>query len=85
MRTGGPGHPFLDGQGWGYGGSVDIREREPWNVLGRYGWVGSTGTAGYVIPSSDTVVVWMSQVELRGPDDFASMSHVLGYAAGRDD
>lgn len=81
---GGPDHLFLDGQAWGFGGSVDIREREPWNVLGRYGWVGATGTAGYVIPSTDTVVVWMSQVELRGPEDFTSLSQVLAYAAGRE-
>ena len=78
---GGPDHPFLDGQAWGFGGSVDIRQLEAWNVPGRYGWVGATGTAGYVIPSTDTVVVWMSQVQLRSPDDFAAMSRVLEYAA----
>jgi len=78
---GGPDHPFLAGQGWGYGGSVDIRQTDPWNVLGRYGWVGGTGTAGYVIPSTGTVVVWMSQVELRSPEDFTAMSTVLTYAA----
>jgi CubicO group peptidase (beta-lactamase class C family) len=78
---GGPQHLFLDGQGWGFGGSVDIRLNERWNVLGRYGWVGGTGTAGYVIPSSDTVVVWMSQVELMGPEDFVAISEVLAYAA----
>ena len=78
---GGPQHAFLDGQGWGFGGSVDIRLKDRWNVLGRYGWVGGTGTAGYVIPSSDTVVVWMSQVELAGPEDFVAMGEVLAYAA----
>ncbi len=78
---GGPEHPFLDGQAWGFGGAVDIRLTEPWNVLGRYGWVGATGTAGYVIPSTGTVVVWMSQVELRTPADFTAMSKVLTYAA----
>jgi CubicO group peptidase (beta-lactamase class C family) len=78
---GGPEHPFLDGQAWGFGGSVDIRPTEPWNVLGRYGWVGATGTAGYVIPSTGTVVLWMSQVELRTPADFTAMSQVLTYAA----
>jgi CubicO group peptidase (beta-lactamase class C family) len=78
---GGPQHQFLDGQGWGFGGAVDIRLKDRWNVLGRYGWVGGTGTAGYVLPSTGTVVVWMSQVELEGPEDFAAMSEVLAYAA----
>lgn len=81
---GGPQHGFLDGQGWGFGGSVDIRPKDRWNVLGRYGWVGGTGTAGYVIPSSDTVVVWMSQVDLTGPTDFLAVSEVLAYAARPD-
>jgi CubicO group peptidase (beta-lactamase class C family) len=78
---GGPEHLFLNGQAWGYGGSVDIREVDPSNVLGRYGWVGGTGTAGYVIPSTDTAVVWMGQVELRSPEEFAAISRVLAYAA----
>jgi CubicO group peptidase (beta-lactamase class C family) len=81
---GGPDHMFLDGQGWGFGGSVDIRAKQRWNVLGRYGWVGGTGTAGYVVPSSGTVVVWMSQVELNGPEDFVAMGEVLAYAAQPD-
>jgi hypothetical protein len=34
---------FLEGQGWGFGGSVDIERIDPWNVPGRYGWVGGTG------------------------------------------
>jgi hypothetical protein len=36
---------FLEGQGWGFGGSVDIAAIDPWDVPGRYGWVGGTGTA----------------------------------------
>ena len=76
-----PDNPFLDGQGWGFGGGVDVRRKDPWNVPGRYGWVGGTGTAGYVIPSTDTVVVWLSQVELTGPDDATAMGEVLTYAA----
>ena len=78
---GGPDHPLLDGQAWGFGGSVDVRQTHPWHVPGRYGWVGGTGTAGYVVPATGTVVVWMSQVELRSPGDFAAMSKVLEYAA----
>ncbi|HEX6256184.1 MAG TPA: serine hydrolase domain-containing protein [Euzebyales bacterium] len=78
-----PGNPFLEGHGWGFGGSVDLAAVDPWNVVGRYGWVGGTGTAAYIIPSSGTVVVWMSQVELAGPRDFAAMAAVLTWAAQR--
>ena len=77
----GPENYFLDDQGWGFGGGVDVRLKEPWNVVGRYGWVGGTGTAGYVIPSTDTVVVWLCQVELAGPEDAEAMAEVLTYAA----
>ncbi len=44
---------FLDGQGWGFGGGVDTSLIDPWNVIGRYGWVGGTGTSAYVHPSTD--------------------------------
>jgi CubicO group peptidase (beta-lactamase class C family) len=76
-----PGNHFLDGQGWGFGGGVDVQLKDPWNVIGRYGWVGGTGTAGYVIPSTDTVVVWLAQVEFRGPEDGDAVAAVLTYAA----
>ena len=76
-----PDNPFLDGQGWGFGGGVDVQVKDSWNVPGRYGWVGGTGTAGYVIPSSGTVVVWLSQVELYGSEGMAAMAEVLTYAA----
>ncbi len=76
-----PDNPFLDGHGWGFGGSVDLAATEPWNVPGRYGWVGGTGTAAYVFPSSERLVVWMSQVELSGPDDSAAMGFILTWAA----
>ncbi len=59
---------FLDGQGWGFGGSVDTEVLEPWNVPGRYGWVGGTGTAAHVDPQHGSVSVILTQVELGGPD-----------------
>ncbi|MGL5810635.1 MAG: serine hydrolase domain-containing protein [Nocardioides sp.] len=59
---------FLDGQGWGFGGAVDTELLNPWNVPGRYGWVGGTGTAAYVDPQHGTVSVILTQVELGGPD-----------------
>lgn len=45
---------FLDGQGWGFGGTVDTDMLNAWNVPGRYGWVGGTGTATYVDPQHGT-------------------------------
>jgi len=58
---------FLEGQGWGFGGSVDVEAIDPWNVTGRYGWVGGTGTSAYVVPSDGSVAVLLTQVELAGP------------------
>ena len=58
---------FLDGQSWGFGGSVDIAVRNPWNVIGRYGWVGGTGTSAYIVPSDGSVAIVLTQTELAGP------------------
>jgi CubicO group peptidase (beta-lactamase class C family) len=58
---------FLDGQSWGYGGGVDIAVVNPWNVIGRYGWVGGTGTSAYVVPSDDSIAILLTQRELGGP------------------
>ncbi len=76
-----PGNVFLDGQAWGFGGSVDVTTAQAWNVPGRYGWIGGTGTAGYVVPSTGVVAVWLSQVELQGPDDFSALGDFLTLAA----
>lgn len=75
-----PDNPFLQGQAWGYGGSVDTHVDESFHVLGRYGWVGGTGTAGYVVPSRGLVLVWLAQVELGGPEDTAAMDGFLRRA-----
>jgi CubicO group peptidase (beta-lactamase class C family) len=75
---------FLDGQGWGFGGSVDVNENDPWTLPGRYGWVGGTGTAGHVNPGAGTVTVLLTQVELAGPSapplmrDFWTTARSLG-------
>ena len=78
---------FLDGQSWGFGGGVDIERRHPWNVPGRYGWVGGTGTSAYVVPSDDSVAVLLTQVELGGPTGstviegfWAAAAEHLGHA-----
>ena len=57
---------FLDGQSWGYGGGVDIERREPWHVIGRYGWVGGTGTCAYVVPSDGSISILLTQTEVGG-------------------
>ncbi|WP_413318260.1 serine hydrolase domain-containing protein [Agrococcus sp. 1P02AA] len=67
--TSSPHHPFLEGQSWSLGGSVDVVERQPWEVLGRYGWIGGTGTALYVYPRAQAVLVWLTQHGLGAPDD----------------
>jgi len=72
---------FLEGQGWGYGGSVDVAPSEPWEVPGRYGWVGGTGTAAHVVPSTDTVTVLLTQRELAGPTPPATMREFWRHTA----
>lgn len=74
---------FLEGQGWGFGGSVDVEAVDPWNVPGRYGWVGGTGTAAHIVPSTGAVTVLLSQVEMTSPSPPALMRDFWEYAAGR--
>ncbi|UFS98699.1 serine hydrolase domain-containing protein [Nocardia huaxiensis] len=58
---------FLDGQGWGCGGSVDIAVRGPWNAPGRYGWVGGTGTSAYHVPATGAIDIVLTQVAVDSP------------------
>ncbi|MFJ4627042.1 serine hydrolase domain-containing protein [Streptomyces sp. NPDC088847] len=73
---------FLEGQGWGYGGQVDVDPIDPWNVPGRYGWVGGTGTAAHVIPPTGTVTVLLTQVAMTSPTPPALMREFWASAAG---
>lgn len=34
---------------------------------GRYGWIGGTGTAAHITPSTGTVSIVLSQLEMTGP------------------
>jgi CubicO group peptidase (beta-lactamase class C family) len=72
---------FLEGQGWGFGGSVDVEAIDPWNVPGRYGWVGGTGTAAHVTASTRAVTILLSQLEMAGPTSPALMRDFWRYAA----
>lgn len=72
---------FLQGQGWGYGGSVDTDSAQPWNTPGRYGWVGGTGTAAHIVPATNTVTVLLTACALPGPAFPAWMRDFWTYAA----
>lgn len=73
---------FTEGQGWGFGGAVDVEIAAPWNVLGRYGWVGGTGTTAHIVPSTGTVAVLLTQMEMSGPAAPQVMRDFWTYAAG---
>ena len=72
---------FLEGQGWGFGGSVDIAAIDPWNVPGRYGWVGGTGTSAHIVPSTGTVAILFTQVAADSPIPPGWMRDFWRYAA----
>jgi CubicO group peptidase (beta-lactamase class C family) len=72
---------FLEGQGWGFGGSVDVEAIDPWNVPGRYGWVGGTGTAAHITSSTGAVTILLSQLEMAGPTAPALMRDFWRHAA----
>ncbi|MFI0235569.1 serine hydrolase domain-containing protein [Streptomyces sp. NPDC016845] len=73
---------FTLGSGWGYGGSVDVERRDPWNVPGRYGWVGGTGTAAHLTPSTGAVTILLTQLSLGGPSPLPPiMRDFWAYAA----
>jgi CubicO group peptidase (beta-lactamase class C family) len=76
------GQLFLEGQGWGFGGSVDIAALDPWNRPGRYGWVGGTGTSAHIVPSAGTVAILLTQVAADSPTAPRWMRDFWTYAAG---
>ena len=76
------GRLFLEGQGWGFGGSVDVAAVDPWNVPGRYGWVGGTGTSAHVASSSGTIGILLTQLQMTGPTPTQFMREFWRYAFG---
>ncbi|MFJ1780463.1 serine hydrolase domain-containing protein [Streptomyces anulatus] len=73
---------FTEVQGWGFGGAVDVEIAAPWNILGRYGWVGGTGTTAHIVPSTGAVAVLLTQMEMSGPAAPQVMRDFWTYAAG---
>jgi CubicO group peptidase (beta-lactamase class C family) len=72
---------FLEGQGWGFGGSVDVERIDPWNVPGRYGWVGGTGTTAHVVPATGTAAILLTQFQMPGPTPTPLMRDFWRYAS----
>jgi CubicO group peptidase (beta-lactamase class C family) len=72
---------FLEGQGWGFGGSVDLEPIESWNVPGRYGWVGGTGTTAHLVPSAGSVAILLTQVAATSPIPPAIMRDFWAFTA----
>lgn len=72
---------FLEGQGWGFGGSVDVAEIDSWNTPGRYGWVGGTGTCAHIVPAAGLITILLTQQELSGPAAPDAMREFWAYAA----
>ncbi len=75
------GELFLEGQGWGFGASVDLDAIDPWNVPGRYGWVGGTGTTAHITPSTGSVAILLTQVAATDPVAPRIMRDFWRYAA----
>jgi CubicO group peptidase (beta-lactamase class C family) len=75
------GQLFLEGQGWGFGAAVDIAPIDPWNVPGRYGWVGGTGTSAHIVPAAGTVSILLAQVAADSPIPPQWMRDFWQYAA----
>jgi CubicO group peptidase (beta-lactamase class C family) len=65
---------FLEGAGWGFGGAVAGD--------GRYGWVGGTGTTAHIAPSTGTIGVLLTQVQMTGPTPTPLMREFWQYAFG---
>ncbi|MFJ8952954.1 serine hydrolase domain-containing protein [Streptomyces sp. NPDC102381] len=72
---------FTEGEGWGFGGSVDVTRTHPYNVPGRYGWVGGSGTAAHLTPTTGVLSVLMTQLAMSGPTPPQIMRDFWTYAA----
>lgn len=72
---------FLEGQGWGFGGSVDVQPIDSWNMPGRYGWIGGTGTAAHITAVTGVITILLSQLEMTSLSVSAVVRDFWRYAA----
>jgi CubicO group peptidase (beta-lactamase class C family) len=56
-----------DHSSWGLGVGVDTARVEPWNVPGRFGWVGGLGTSAYSDPTNDFIGAVFTQRLMDSP------------------
>jgi CubicO group peptidase (beta-lactamase class C family) len=54
---------------WGWQIGVQTEPADPWLHVGRFGWMGGTGTSGAVDPSRDLIGVVLTQRLLSGPGE----------------
>jgi CubicO group peptidase (beta-lactamase class C family) len=73
---------FLEGQGWRFGGSVDTTTTDRWTAPDRYGWVGGTGTAAHINPTTGTVSIPLTQRMMTDPTPPPITRAAWSYAAG---
>ena len=76
------GQLFLEGEGWGFGGAVEVETIDPWNVPGRYGWVVGTGTTAHITPSTGTIAILLTQAAADDPVAPGLMYDFWRHAAG---
>jgi CubicO group peptidase (beta-lactamase class C family) len=57
-----------DYSSWGLGVAVDTVPVEPWNVPGRFGWVGGLGTSAYSDPTNDFIGAVFTQRVMDSPE-----------------
>ncbi len=61
-----------DGRSWGLGGEVVLRREQTAVAAGGFGWMGGTGTSGYIDPKRRLAAVLMTQraMETSRPPEF---------------
>ena len=75
------GEVFLTVKVGGTAAPVDADGPDVWNVAGRYGWVGGTGTSAHVVPSQRRVALLFTQLQVGGPQTDDLLHEFWAYAA----
>ena len=69
-----------DHTSWGFGVAVDTARAEPWNVPGRFGWVGGLGTSAYSDPANDFIGAVFPQRLMDSPEAAAVFTDFWKHA-----